>query len=70
MDNDNSIIILLLILGALAILGIIAGLTSSLENLLIMVGIPNAFADQFGTFLFFLILLGLIVLGGSRALSG
>lgn len=69
MDDDDSILILLLILGAIAVLGIIAGLTGSLENLLVMIGIPESFADQIGTFLFFLILLVLIVVGGSRALS-
>lgn len=60
MDEETLIIIAVLVI--LAVVGIVLGLVNSLTNLLVTFGLGETVAGQFGSLLFFLILLGLIVL--------
>lgn len=59
---DEETVVILAILAILAVVGIVAGLTNAVEGILITAGLSGSAAGQFGSLLFFLILLGLIVL--------
>lgn len=61
MDEEDSVLLMMGFIAVLAVIGIVAGLTNSVTEFLVTVGVPLGAADQFGTILFFLILLGLVV---------
>lgn len=64
--NDEDLLIILAI-AAIAVVGIVYGLASSIKNLLVSIGIGPEIAGEFGSLLFFLILLGLVGLAVKRA---
>lgn len=61
-DMDEETELVLVILGILAVVGIVLGLVNSITDILVSLGLSQTISGQLGSFLFFLILLGLIYL--------